>query len=188
MHPSSRIPRPDAGRKTVRPPSPRQLKRQTLEHRRAQLTPQSDFAYRALVLYRIRAARKNSKFSQADVGMVLGRPQTFVSDIETGLRELNVQSLRAISVAIGVTTWDLVNEAENDFEVALQSRVRDAFMAARRAEAKRRAEAGEVEMPRDWEPLIWDSIRDAVVKLRAGGRFEAEMEQCPIPLPPAFRR
>lgn len=58
----------------------------------------------------LRAARLATELSQADLARRLGKPQSFVSKIETGERSLNVVEFAIIARAIGVNPLALFAE------------------------------------------------------------------------------
>ncbi|QXI25278.1 helix-turn-helix domain-containing protein [Pseudomonas iranensis] len=50
--------------------------------------------------------------TQVDCSKALGRPQSFMSDIETGSRRLDVVQLRDLCRVVGIGLGELVEELE----------------------------------------------------------------------------
>lgn len=63
--------------------------------------------YRAL-LERLRAARRAAGLTQVDVARTLGKPQSFVSKIESGERRLDPIELSRLADLYGVGVADLL--------------------------------------------------------------------------------
>lgn len=56
------------------------------------------------------AARRRMGVTQVELGQRLGKPQTFVSKIERGVRRLDVVEFYAVAKAIGVDPVELFGE------------------------------------------------------------------------------
>lgn len=70
-----------------------------------------------MVLLRLlKQCRREAGLTQTDFAKALDRPQSFVSDIERGLRRLDLIQLRDICGIFGITLSEFVER----FEVALQ--------------------------------------------------------------------
>lgn len=74
-----------------------------------------------LVLLRLlKQCRVDAGMTQAQFAQVLERPQSFASDIERGLRRLDLVQLRDICKALNISLVDFVQRFEN--ELALSKR------------------------------------------------------------------
>ena len=62
----------------------------------------------AELIARLRAARRRARLSQAEVAKRLGKPQSFVSKVETCERRLDVLEAIAFSRVLGVTLDSLL--------------------------------------------------------------------------------
>ncbi len=68
-----------------------------------------------LVLLRLlKQCRVEAGLTQAQFAQVLDRPQSFASDIERGLRRLDLVQLRDICVALNINLVDFVQRFENE--------------------------------------------------------------------------
>jgi transcriptional regulator with XRE-family HTH domain len=65
--------------------------------------------YRALLVL-VRDAREHSGFSQAGLAERLGRPQSWVSKVETGERRLDLEEFRQVCDALGLDMVRLVRK------------------------------------------------------------------------------
>ncbi len=66
-----------------------------------------------VLLSLIKKHRKESGLTQADCSSALGRPQSFMSDVETGSRRLDIVQLRDLCKVLGIDLTDLIKEFEN---------------------------------------------------------------------------
>lgn len=74
-----------------------------------------------LVLLRLlKQCRVDAGMTQAQFAQALERPQSFASDIERGLRRLDLVQLRDICKALNISLVDFVQRFEN--ELALSKR------------------------------------------------------------------
>lgn len=68
-----------------------------------------------LVLLRLlKQCRVEAGLTQAQFAQVLDRPQSFASDIERGLRRLDLVQLRDICVALNINLVDFVQRFEDE--------------------------------------------------------------------------
>jgi transcriptional regulator with XRE-family HTH domain len=67
--------------------------------------------YRTLLAV-VRQLRESAGFTQATLAAQLGRPQSWVSKVETGERRLDVAELRQVCVALGIDLSDMIREWE----------------------------------------------------------------------------
>jgi transcriptional regulator with XRE-family HTH domain len=58
-------------------------------------------------------AREKAGITQVELGAKLGRPQTFVSKIERGVRRMDLIEFLEIARAIGIDPLDFIEEFEN---------------------------------------------------------------------------
>lgn len=56
--------------------------------------------------------RQKLGLSQEDLAKKAQLHRTYISDVERGERNISVESLRRLSVALGSPVWELVKEAE----------------------------------------------------------------------------
>lgn len=82
---------------------------------------QSDYA---LLTGRLRAAREAAGLTQAEVSTALGRPQSFVSDMERGRRRLDVLQLRDICDLLGISWVEFVRALDAEMRRAARPRRR----------------------------------------------------------------
>lgn len=81
----------------------------------------SVYRYENLVLLRLlKQCRVDAGMTQAQFAQALERPQSFASDIERGLRRLDLVQLRDICKALNISLVDFVQRFEN--ELALSKR------------------------------------------------------------------
>jgi hypothetical protein len=66
----------------------------------------------------LRETRKRADMRQVDVAKEIDRPQSFVSEYETGQRRLDLVELREVCRACGTTLAKLVNEYERRLKAA----------------------------------------------------------------------
>lgn len=66
----------------------------------------------------IREVRKQAGFTQAQCAAALGRPQSFVSDVERGSRRLDLVQLRDLCRVTGTTLSAFVAKFEKELVVA----------------------------------------------------------------------
>lgn len=68
-----------------------------------------------LILLRLlKQCRSESGLTQAQFAQALDRPQSFVSDIERGLRRLDLVQLRDICAALNLSLVDFVQRFEDE--------------------------------------------------------------------------
>lgn len=72
-----------------------------------------------VLLTLIKKHRKESGLTQVACSKALGRPQSFMSDVETGSRRLDIVQLRDLCNVLGVDFQILISE----FETSLSARV-----------------------------------------------------------------
>ncbi|WP_092355373.1 helix-turn-helix domain-containing protein [Pseudomonas sp. NFACC25] len=65
-----------------------------------------------VLLTLIKKHRKNSGLTQVACSRALGRPQSFMSDVETGSRRLDVVQLLDLCKVLGIDLTDLIKEFE----------------------------------------------------------------------------
>jgi transcriptional regulator with XRE-family HTH domain len=75
--------------------------------------PAPEERYRKLRLL-LTEAREEAGLTQVELGERLGRPQTFVSKIERGVRRVDVIEFVEIAKAIGVDPKSLIRKLEQD--------------------------------------------------------------------------
>ena len=68
-----------------------------------------------LLLSLIKKYRKEAGLTQAECSKALERPQSFMSDVETGSRRLDIVQLRDLCKVLGIGLQDLIAE----FEISL---------------------------------------------------------------------
>jgi transcriptional regulator with XRE-family HTH domain len=56
--------------------------------------------------------RKEAGLTQVQCSKELGRPQSFMSDVESGSRRLDIVQIRDLCRVIGITLIDLIGEFE----------------------------------------------------------------------------
>jgi transcriptional regulator with XRE-family HTH domain len=61
----------------------------------------------------LRQMRQDAGLTQEDLAAKLGRPQSFVSKVESGERRLDILELRKVCAAMKVTLANFVNRLEN---------------------------------------------------------------------------
>ncbi|RFD29211.1 transcriptional regulator [Pseudomonas sp. GL93] len=66
-----------------------------------------------VLLSLIKKHRKESGMTQADCSKALERPQSFMSDVETGSRRLDIVQLRDLCKVLGIELIELIEEFEN---------------------------------------------------------------------------
>jgi transcriptional regulator with XRE-family HTH domain len=66
----------------------------------------------AIFRKRLKAARKDAKLSEAEVGRRLGESQTFVSKCERGERRVDVIELRAFCKALEISFVDFIRDLD----------------------------------------------------------------------------
>lgn len=72
-----------------------------------------------LVLLRLlKQCRVDAGMTQAQFAQALERPQSFASDIERGLRRLDLVQLRDICKALNISLVDFVQRFENELAVS----------------------------------------------------------------------
>lgn len=74
----------------------------------------------------LRAAREAAGLTQVDLSDAIGKSQTFVSDVERGVRRLDTVELWEICRAMGVDLTDFVAEFKEAVESVRSSKVRKA--------------------------------------------------------------
>ena len=66
----------------------------------------------AVLLSLLKKYRNASGLTQAQCSKALGRPQSFMSDVESGTRRLDVVQLRDLCKVLGITLPGLTTELE----------------------------------------------------------------------------
>ncbi len=66
----------------------------------------------AVLLTLLKKHRKAAGLTQVQCSKALGRPQSFMSDIESGTRRLDIVQLRDLCKVLGVGLQDLIAEFE----------------------------------------------------------------------------
>jgi transcriptional regulator with XRE-family HTH domain len=69
-----------------------------------------------VLLTLIKKHRKESGLTQVACSTALGRPQSFMSDVETGSRRLDVVQLRDLCKVLGIELTDLIKEFEHSLQ------------------------------------------------------------------------
>ncbi len=67
----------------------------------------------AVLLSLLKKYRKAAGLTQVQCSQALARPQSFMSDVESGTRRLDILQLRDLCEVLGVGLVDLVQEFEN---------------------------------------------------------------------------
>lgn len=71
----------------------------------------------AVLLTLLKKHRKASGLTQVQCSEALGRPQSFMSDVESGTRSSDIVQLRDLCEALGIGLQDLIAEFEECLEV-----------------------------------------------------------------------
>lgn len=66
----------------------------------------------AVLLALLKKHRKAAGLTQVQCSQALGRPQSFISDVESGTRRLDIVQLRDLCKVLGVGLVDLIVEFE----------------------------------------------------------------------------
>ncbi|MCF3191788.1 helix-turn-helix domain-containing protein [Pseudomonas bubulae] len=66
----------------------------------------------------LKARRIDSGMTQADCSHALGRPQSFMSDVERGVRRLDIIQIRDLCEVLGCALIDLIQEFESSLNKA----------------------------------------------------------------------
>lgn len=66
-----------------------------------------------ILLQQLKRLRLDAGFTQAQCSSALGRPQSFMSDVERGVRRLDIVQLRDICLFLGTNLTDFVSIYEN---------------------------------------------------------------------------
>lgn len=66
----------------------------------------------AALLSLLKKYRKAAGLTQVECSKALGRPQSFMSDVESGTRRLDIVQLRDLCTVLGVGLQDLIAEFE----------------------------------------------------------------------------
>ena len=66
----------------------------------------------AALLSLLKKYRKAADLTQVECSKALGRPQSFMSDVESGTRRLDIVQLRDLCTVLGVGLQDLIAEFE----------------------------------------------------------------------------
>lgn len=69
-----------------------------------------------VLLRRLRALRTMAGLTQVELSKVLGRPQSYISDIERGSRRVDLLQLRDLCTACGQSLTEFVSEFEQELE------------------------------------------------------------------------
>lgn len=67
----------------------------------------------AILLSLLKKHRKAADLTQVQCSKALGRPQSFMSDVESGTRRLDIVQLRDLCKVLGIGLQDLVIEFES---------------------------------------------------------------------------
>ncbi|AZL75778.1 helix-turn-helix domain-containing protein [Pseudomonas oryziphila] len=70
------------------------------------------------LLQLLKAYRKAAGLTQVECSKALNRPQSFMSDVESGTRRLDVVQLRDLCIVLGVSLPELVHELEKVIEAS----------------------------------------------------------------------
>lgn len=62
----------------------------------------------------LKARRIDSGITQADCSHALGRPQSFMSDVERGIRRLDIIQIRDLCKVLGCGLVDVIQEFEEE--------------------------------------------------------------------------
>lgn len=66
----------------------------------------------AVLLTLLKKHRKTAGLTQVQCSKALGRPQSFMSDVESGTRRLDIVQLRDLCEVLGIGLQDLIAEFE----------------------------------------------------------------------------
>ncbi len=72
---------------------------------------------------RLRTARENAGVTQVELSEALGRSQSFVSDIERGVRRLDAIELREVCTLLGTDFETFVREFEQEVRAFEKARI-----------------------------------------------------------------
>ncbi|WP_122316185.1 helix-turn-helix domain-containing protein [Pseudomonas cichorii] len=64
----------------------------------------------------LRTIRENANLTQSECSRALGRPQSFMSDVEQGLRRLDLVQLRDLCAVLGYALPQFISEYEEALE------------------------------------------------------------------------
>ncbi|WP_085701244.1 helix-turn-helix domain-containing protein [Pseudomonas sp. B26(2017)] len=70
----------------------------------------------AALLSLLKKYRKAADLTQVQCSKALGRPQSFMSDVESGTRRLDIVQLRDLCKVLGIGLQDLIAELERSLE------------------------------------------------------------------------
>lgn len=70
----------------------------------------------AVLLSLLKKYRKAADLTQVQCSKALGRPQSFMSDVESGTRRLDIVQLRDLCKVLGIGLQDLIAELERSLE------------------------------------------------------------------------
>lgn len=65
-----------------------------------------------MLLSLLKKYRNKAGLTQVQCSKALGRPQSFMSDVESGTRRLDVIQLRDLCIVLGVTLTEMITEFE----------------------------------------------------------------------------
>ena len=92
-------------------------------NRRARVRQAHEWGFRQLVAYRLRTHRgghvsvtAGHLLTQVDIAERLGRPQSYVSNLELGNRRIDVSEVRVVAAAYEITVDALLAEPQSDTE------------------------------------------------------------------------
>lgn len=85
----------------------------------------------AVLRGQLRLAREAAGLTQADLSGAIGKSQTFVSDVERGVRRLDVVELWEMCRAMGLDLTEFVSEFQSSIEQSRASKVRKAKSSGR---------------------------------------------------------
>jgi transcriptional regulator with XRE-family HTH domain len=66
----------------------------------------------------LRTTREKANLTQSECSAALGRPQSFISDVEKGSRRLDLVQLRDLCAVLGYALPEFVNEYEKALALA----------------------------------------------------------------------
>ena len=67
------------------------------------------------LIYRLNSERKRLKISQISLATSLGKPQSFISKIETRERKLDIIEFIEISLAMGINPKEIFNDVVDKY-------------------------------------------------------------------------
>jgi transcriptional regulator with XRE-family HTH domain len=70
----------------------------------------------AILLTLLKKHRKAASLTQVQCSKALGRPQSFMSDVESGTRRLDIVQLRDLCKVLGIGLTGLIEEFEGELQ------------------------------------------------------------------------